>query len=80
MLDWMVANDEAVDEMGKNGRQFVLAHFNRDALAADMLTIVRRTAAGESFVMPDRDWEGSPDVVSADDSSAPVAASGDSRH
>ena len=45
---------ESARTMGLKGREFVAEHFNRDVLAADMLKIVRRTATGEHFTMPDR--------------------------
>ena len=57
ILEWMVEDPVAVTEMGRLGREFVVDYFNRDHLAADMLEIVRRTASGEVFCLPERSWE-----------------------
>ncbi|WP_143543755.1 glycosyltransferase family 4 protein [Rhodopirellula sp. MGV] len=57
ILKEMTADPQKVDQMGRSGREFVTEYFNRDRLAADMLEIVRRTAAGETFCLPDRTWE-----------------------
>ncbi|KAA5538904.1 glycosyltransferase family 4 protein [Roseiconus nitratireducens] len=60
ILDQMESDPQATRRMGQCGRQFVVRHFNRDTLAADMLTVIQRTAAGDSRALPDRDWN-SPD-------------------
>ena len=70
ILSWMVGAPESVEQMGHNGRNFVVRHFSRDELAKDMLSIIKRTASGESFCLPDRDWgqnsdRGSPDLALA---------------
>ncbi|MCO8123452.1 glycosyltransferase family 4 protein [Stieleria sp. TO1_6] len=57
ILQSMAGDRETVQQMGHNGRQFVIDHFNRDVLAVDMLEIVRRTAAKETFCYPDRNWD-----------------------
>ncbi|MCC9601118.1 glycosyltransferase family 4 protein [Stieleria sp. JC731] len=76
ILQGMTADKESVRSMGQRGRQFVVEHFNRDHLAADMLEIVRRTAAKEVFCLPDRSWE---PVVDSKNNSESVTLSNSSR-
>lgn len=57
ILAWMEQNADAVKEMGRKGRQFVCKYFDRDDLAADMLSVIKSTAAGEDFQLEDRRWE-----------------------
>ena len=78
ILDRMAEDREAVQEMGRRGRDFVIKFFNRDELAADMLEIVRRTADGEVFCLPDRRWETPADAFSTDDELDEVVAGSDS--
>lgn len=61
ILDWMVNHPDSVDQQGHNGRQFVIQHFNRNVLAADMLDILKRTANGEAFQLEDRHWDSVPE-------------------
>ena len=56
ILNDMVSDPEGTLKMGRNGRQFVADYFNRDALAQDMLGVIRRTACGDRFKLEDRDW------------------------
>ncbi|MDV6030840.1 MAG: glycosyltransferase family 4 protein [Phycisphaera sp. RhM] len=79
ILDWMVGAPDAVGQMGRNGRKFVIEHFNRDQLAREMLSIIRGTSRGEVFCLEDRDWGGKSDDDSGDTSLAPVASSGGTR-
>lgn len=60
ILDWMVKTPATITKMGLNGRQFVIKHFNRDELAAEMLTVVKHTANGDVFRLDDRNWESKP--------------------
>jgi glycosyltransferase involved in cell wall biosynthesis len=52
----MAESPGTVEALGLNGRKFVIEHFNRNELASDMLKIVKRTAAGETFRCEDPDW------------------------
>ncbi|MEO1525420.1 MAG: glycosyltransferase family 4 protein [Planctomycetota bacterium] len=63
LLDQLSEDRQATREMGMRGRQFVSQNFERDQLAADMLEIVKRTARGEIFTLPDREWQSSEHVA-----------------
>ncbi|MCA9135472.1 MAG: glycosyltransferase family 4 protein [Planctomycetales bacterium] len=80
ILDWMEKNPDATREMGRKGRQFVCEYFNRDELAEDMLTIIRRTAAGDRFQLEDRNWERPSSSKASDQGLASVAAGDDAVH
>ncbi len=41
-LDYLLANPQKRSEMGRNGRDFVCAHFNRDALADRYLQLIEQ--------------------------------------
>ncbi|PAY19344.1 glycosyltransferase WbuB [Rhodopirellula sp. SM50] len=79
ILDWMVGAPDAVRQMGRNGRKFVIEHFNRDQLAREMLSIVRRTSQGEVFCLEDRDWGERSGDHSDNANLTPVASSGGTR-
>jgi glycosyltransferase involved in cell wall biosynthesis len=80
ILDRLEKSPDAVREMGRNGRRFVIEHFNRDELAADMLSIVTRTAAGETFQFEDRNWETSRRSNESDQGLAPSVAGNEPAH
>ncbi|QDV44196.1 2-deoxystreptamine glucosyltransferase [Stieleria neptunia] len=79
ILDWMIGAPGAVRELGRNGRRFVIEHFNRDQLARDMLSIIRRTSQGDVFCLEDRDWGERSGDGSDDSKLTPVASSGGTR-
>ncbi|MEL6106334.1 MAG: glycosyltransferase family 4 protein [Planctomycetota bacterium] len=62
LLDQLSDDRDATRAMGTRGRTFVSQYFDRDQLADDMLQIIRRTAAGEVFVLTDREWEATESV------------------
>ena len=57
IVEQMSADPDGTRAMGERGREFVTKHFHRDELAADLLEVVERTAAGETFRLSDRTWE-----------------------
>ncbi|WP_182865760.1 glycosyltransferase family 4 protein [Rhodopirellula sp. JC639] len=78
ILNRMMGAPETVRQMGRNGRKFVIEHFNRDQLAREMLSIVQRTSQGEVFCLEDRNWGEKSDDRPYDCSLTPVGSSGGS--
>lgn len=81
ILNSMADNPDSAAKMGRNGRQFVIQHFNRDELAKDMLDVVTRTAAGEVFCLDDRMWESTRSGTGSEEIGRdPVTSTSDSAH